>query len=242
MRPWHENKILDCKEGLISIPKNFRKFEPHPYVALGAPYKDNFGPWYLRIGVVKRLILAEKYLRSEDSNLCFLLFDAWRPITVQDFMFNHAVDQQCLLHGINRNDSRNETQLKSVVDKVSKFWASPSLNPSTPPPHSTGGAVDLTLAYKDGKQLDMGGQIDEIGEISEPDYFSQYDQFDNQLFAFRSHSRRCLLAQSMNRAGFIQHPNEWWHFSYGDQMWAWANNVSSAIYGACVGESKFITD
>ena len=25
----------------------------------------------------------------------------------------------------------------------------------------------------------------------------------------------------MTKFGFAQHPNEWWHFSYGDQLWAW---------------------
>jgi D-alanyl-D-alanine dipeptidase len=25
----------------------------------------------------------------------------------------------------------------------------------------------------------------------------------------------------MNHAGFRRHPGEWWHFSLGDQMWAW---------------------
>ena len=27
----------------------------------------------------------------------------------------------------------------------------------------------------------------------------------------------------MTKFGFAQHPNEWWHFSYGDQLWAWKN-------------------
>jgi zinc D-Ala-D-Ala dipeptidase len=32
------------------------------------------------------------------------------------------------------------------------------------------------------------------------------------------------LWQIMNDAGFIRHPAEWWHFSLGDQLWAWVNN------------------
>ncbi|MDG2329833.1 MAG: M15 family metallopeptidase, partial [Synechococcus sp. cluster2_bin.44] len=30
--------------------------------------------------------------------------------------------------------------------------------------------------------------------------------------------------------GFIQHPNEWWHYSYGDQLWAWRSGAECAIY------------
>ncbi|MFZ9739796.1 MAG: M15 family metallopeptidase, partial [Prochlorotrichaceae cyanobacterium] len=29
------------------------------------------------------------------------------------------------------------------------------------------------------------------------------------------------LRQVMTTAGFANHPKEWWHFSYGDQLWAW---------------------
>jgi D-alanyl-D-alanine dipeptidase len=25
----------------------------------------------------------------------------------------------------------------------------------------------------------------------------------------------------MTQAGFERHPQEWWHFSLGDQLWAW---------------------
>ena len=34
----------------------------------------------------------------------------------------------------------------------------------------------------------------------------------------------------MGTAGFVQHPNEWWHFSHGDQMWAWQADADQAIY------------
>jgi D-alanyl-D-alanine dipeptidase len=29
----------------------------------------------------------------------------------------------------------------------------------------------------------------------------------------------------MVSAGFQQHPNEWWHFSYGDQMWCYLEDL-----------------
>ena len=45
----------------------------------------------------------------------------------------------------------------------------------------------------------------------------------------------------MEQAGFVQHPNEWWHFSYGDQLWSWLNKKGNAIYGAALEVSKDIT-
>ncbi|MGB3509109.1 MAG: M15 family metallopeptidase, partial [Microcoleaceae cyanobacterium] len=35
------------------------------------------------------------------------------------------------------------------------------------------------------------------------------------------HQYRQLLAEVMLSVGFRQHQQEWWHFSLGDQMWAW---------------------
>ncbi|MEL7144577.1 MAG: M15 family metallopeptidase, partial [Cyanobacteria bacterium J06573_11] len=39
--------------------------------------------------------------------------------------------------------------------------------------------------------------------------------------AQNAHHHRSLLAEVMVGVGFRQHPNEWWHFSAGDQLWAW---------------------
>ena len=43
--------------------------------------------------------------------------------------------------------------------------------------------------------------------------------------------RRNFLRKIMTNFGFVQHPNEWWHFSYGDQLWAWKNKKANALYG-----------
>jgi D-alanyl-D-alanine dipeptidase len=36
----------------------------------------------------------------------------------------------------------------------------------------------------------------------------------------------------MVNAGFQPHPNEWWHFCLGDQMWAWLVNQQDPAKGA----------
>jgi D-alanyl-D-alanine dipeptidase len=42
------------------------------------------------------------------------------------------------------------------------------------------------------------------------------------------HCHRQLLNDVMLKAGFQRNPREWWHFSFGDQMWAWLYNQSHA--------------
>ena len=114
-------------------------------------------------------------------------------------------------------------------------------NPFTPPPHSTGAAIDLTLADMTSKPLDLGGEIDFIGPESSPDFykkdFLEMTNLKHQIF----HDRRSLLFSVMDQAGFVQHPNEWWHFSFGDQLWSWITKKGNAIYGAALEVSKDIT-
>lgn len=43
---------------------------------------------------------------------------------------------------------------------------------------------------------------------------------------------RLLLRRFMERAGFTQYKWEWWHYNYGNQMWAEESGSKTAIYGA----------
>ena len=227
MRPWSCIPINESNEELRSLPHEFLRLEPHPYASAGAPYGADVDPFRLRSGVVERLCSAQHLLIQREPSLRLAIFDAWRPIAVQAFMVEFTTTALCQERGINRDDPNQRSEVEAVVRDVGRFWAPPSRNPAMPPPHSTGGAVDLTLASGDnGCPLDMGGAIDEIGAVSEPDHFATASLADQQIF----HKRRCLLRDVMAAAGFEQHPNEWWHYSHGDQLWAWRSGASTAIY------------
>ena len=95
LKPWNNIKINECKEPLISIPKSIFRLTPHPYMSLGAPYLTGTDPWVLRISVLKRLIHAQQYLSQINPQLRLALFDAWRPISVQKFMFDYTIQKTC---------------------------------------------------------------------------------------------------------------------------------------------------
>lgn len=88
--------------------------------------------------------------------------------------------------------------------------------------HQTGGAVDLTIRRKNGEKLDMG---------------TEYLEFNGKTKTFckdltqEQQNNRTLLLKAMKTADFVNYPNEWWHFSYGDRMWAAYNFKREAIYG-----------
>ncbi len=240
-KPWNNIKINECNEPLISIPESLFRLKPHPYMSLGAPYLNGADPWVLRKSVLNRLIEAQKYLEEYNPCLQLALFDAYRPISVQKFMFEYTVHETCKSRGIEINNPSVNRDVIDIIDEVSRFWAKPSSNPSTPPPHSTGAAIDLTLSDMSGNQLDLGGEIDFIGDKSSPDFYMK-DSLRIPYSKYKVfHNRRSLLCSVMKKAGFVQHPSEWWHFSYGDQLWSWLTNESNAIYGAECDVSKEIT-
>ena len=42
---------------------------------------------------------------------------------------------------------------------------------------------------------------------------------------------RMLLKNVLENAGFKNYPQEWWHYSYGDKMWAAYSFKKKAFYG-----------
>ena len=170
MRPWSDRPIHDNGEPLVALPPTLLRLEPHPYVAAGAPYGPGADPFQLRSGVVDRLQLAQQDLQTRQSDLRLAIFDAWRPLAVQAYMVEQAVTSEINRRGIDRADRE---QVAAVRRAVGRFWAPPSPDPSTPSPHSTGAAVDLTLASQsDGAPLAMGGEIDAVDVISESDHYA----------------------------------------------------------------------
>lgn len=202
--------IAECGEPLAVLPaEKFHFVTPHPYVALGAPY-GGVSPWYVRAGVLAALLAAQAALEARQPGYRLKLFDAYRPNSVQHFMVEREF---ALLAGGRTPLMVQEPERSALYERVYRLWAIPSADPATPPPHSTGAALDLTIADAAGQELDMGSPIDENSERSNPDYYAAANP--------AAHGNRLLLRAAMGAAGFARHPAEWWHFSLGDQLWAW---------------------
>ncbi|MEH1777435.1 MAG: M15 family metallopeptidase [Nostoc sp.] len=222
MRPYHQIPIFECGEPLIAIPLELFAVEsPHPYEKLGAPYGDR-SPYYLRQSVIENLLQAQNYLNVLHPNWRIQIFDAYRPIAVQQFMVDYSFAQALQDRGLTEVEL-SPNQRQEIWEVVYAIWAAPSLDEKTPPPHSTGAAVDVTLVDDAGQIVNMGSPIDEMSERSHPDYYANSDRPEMQKY----HTHRQLLQDVMLKAGFQRNPREWWHFSVGDQMWAWLNNQSN---------------
>lgn len=226
MKLYQKIPIVECNEPLVPIPLDILRVEsPHPYQKLGADYGDK-SPYYLREKVIDALIVAQTQLQKRKPNWRLQIFDAYRPISVQQFMVDYTFNSCLQNQGLTR-ENLSTAIVDDIYTQVYQIWAVPSLDSTTPPPHSTGGAVDLTLVDADGNIVDMGSMIDELSPRSHPDYYGN----NNDLLSLEYNHHRQLLLEIMSYANFRRHPGEWWHFCLGDQMWAWLEHQPYAYYG-----------
>jgi zinc D-Ala-D-Ala dipeptidase len=225
-KPYWAVPIQENAEPLVALPpEQFHLANPHPYQALGASYSQ-YSPFCLRRSVVEALTQAQRSLQQSYPQWQLYIFDAYRPVSVQQFMVDYTFTTTLKERGLERSQLSQAAEA-SLWEEVYQLWALPSLDPTTPPPHSTGAAVDLTLYDRQNQQLvDMGSVIDELSSRSHPDYFAGVMVDESVSGAEReaaaiAHRHRQVLYQVMREAGFQRHPGEWWHFCLGDQMWAW---------------------
>jgi zinc D-Ala-D-Ala dipeptidase len=230
MKPYQRIAIVESHDPLVAIPATgFDLVSPHPYAKLGAPYGDK-SPFYLRQGVLDRLQQAQQQLQQLRPGWRIQVFDAYRPVPVQQFMVDHTLQQVLADRGLTHP---NPAQHEAALNQVYQFWARPNWDPLMPPPHSTGAAVDITLVDDQGRELDMGCPIDELSSRSHPDHFVGLAD----PVAEQADRHRQLLNFCMGQAGFQRHYHEWWHFSWGDQLWAWLAGRAQAdrAFTACYG-------
>jgi zinc D-Ala-D-Ala dipeptidase len=197
---------------------------------------DRNPPYWQRVeGATDKLWLrktvAEKLLRVNRrisaAGLELYLFDAWRPRAVQAYF--HDVWMPRELH-------RRDPGLKgaALTEEVERYWAAPSQNADSPAPHATACAMDLTLRWKDSEALWMGSLFDDVTGLAHRDRFEQLDPENFSFSDQEARANRRLLHWLMIEEGFAGHPDEWWHFSWGDQMWAALTGTPAAHYGLAV--------
>lgn len=154
------------------------------------------GTW-LRAGVADRLHAVADALPDRWG---LAVFDAWRPLDLQVQLYEAAVADPEVEPG---------------------FMAPPSTDPTTPPPHLTGGAVDLTLTW-DGTPIAAGTGFDDTTSRA------FVAALENAAGPAR-HIRRALFHR-MAAAGFVVYRGEWWHFEWGTRRWAGVSG-EQPIYG-----------
>ncbi len=198
-----------------------------------AYYRADAAPYWLRAPgaipdllvrpeVGRRLARADARLRARGLRLHLL--DAWRPLDVQRYF--HDVWMPAHLHA-----TRPGLFGDALLREVERYWAAPTAAPDAPAPHETGAAVDLTIALvRTGEALEMGSLFDDMHPVAAADHFELPGTVRGTSDEEARANRR-LLRGLLTAEGLASHPDEWWHFSWGDQMWARLTGAPAAVYG-----------
>lgn len=139
---WKQLPIAECGEPLVPLGafSNFpqiatdsiyvgeRSSSPYPCANL----QNSMFTIFVREGVAKRLAKAAELL---PPRYMLLVWDAYRPLGVQQALFDYYVGVL---------EDRGIPHNQAIID-AQRFVSIPSEDPTKPPPHNTGGAVDLTI-------------------------------------------------------------------------------------------------
>lgn len=185
-------------------------FEPVYY---NKGIQDSISTLYAREQVAQKLLKASKLL---PHGYKFKIFDAWRPFDVQMSLYNSFLQENLEL----KSAGKSREEIRKITRQYVTF---PSRDPMKPFLHATGGAIDLTIVDQ-GRDIDMGTEFDAFIDKAHTCYFEI-----NNSDATITRNRR-LLYNVMSECGFVNYPFEWWHFDYGDPVWAFYNSCN-AIYG-----------
>ncbi|MEU6319187.1 M15 family metallopeptidase [Streptomyces sp. NPDC047009] len=165
---------------------------------------------YLREGVVERLMKAQELL---PQGLRLLFVEGYRPPSLQRAYFEEYASQLPAIHA--------DWSAEQIHSAASRYVSPPDIAP-----HSAGAAVDLTLADAEGRELDLGTRMNADPEESEGACYTHAANIGTEARANRK-----LLGSVLTDAGLVNHPTEWWHWSFGDRYWALITGETAALYG-----------
>jgi D-alanyl-D-alanine dipeptidase len=184
----------DNGEPLVELADSPRLTVLHSYARAG--WHGSSERQYLRSGALDRLRRAAAAL---PDGFGLAVFDAWRPLSLQRELFS----------------------VLAAAGAGSDFVALPSDDPATPPPHLTGGTVDLTLTWR-GTPLELGTPFDDFTASASA------DAFEDRPGPVRTLRR--LLYHQMRDQGYVILAEEWWHFELGTRLWSVLSD-RPAFYG-----------
>lgn len=208
-------EIEDKQDPLVSL-SNLGLLCESQYYAQGIP--GSLKDCYARKTVAELLVKAQDSL---PNGLRFKIYDAYRPIEVQQRLWNYY----------RRTIQQKEPSLtdEELDRKTSFFVSKPSYDENNPSLHNTGGAVDLTIVTNNGYALNMGTLFDDFTDRAWTNHFE--DGYDEAEMSPEVRDNRRLLYETMINAGFTNLPSEWWHYDYGTKFWGYFTGKKALYKG-----------
>ncbi|GAA3965243.1 M15 family metallopeptidase [Allohahella marinimesophila] len=203
--------VMECGEPLVDVAGSSIVYgEPPEYPETAPGYR------LVREGVLSRLERAQAALPKD---LHLRLYEGYRSPQVQARIFSAQLARTTV-----SNPSYTQRQCFSAAARLASPLYTFEGNMILPP-HSTGGAVDVEIVDRTGNVIEFGMEIKDWATVG-PERCAT--GFPELVQAARRN--RDLLVNVMSKAGFINYPREWWHFSYGDKYWAFVKDRPHALY------------
>jgi D-alanyl-D-alanine dipeptidase len=141
---------------------------------------------YLHPDAMKGLLQAQQELKKHHPAYRLIVYDAARPMSVQQQMWN-------------------------VVKGTSKYIyvSNPARGGGL---HNYGLAVDISILDKAGRPLPMGTKVDHLGP--EAHITNEAALVQSGKITKQEQANRLLLRNVMRTAGFRALSSEWWHFNW----------------------------
>lgn len=193
-------EVVECYEELVDLKKYLS--------GLGVLYSKQPERFYfLRSSVA--LALKKSIQEMNKEGYIVKIEHAYRPLSLQKKMFKNRLKEVANLNkGISRKD---QYSLANMYTAGIPILAA----------HTSGGAVDLTLADLNYQEIDMGSEYSALDDVS----ITNFPKLPDKIKTIRK-----LFCEITAKNGLVNYPYEYWHFSRGDVCASFINKESHAIY------------
>jgi len=196
---WFTNsdQFVDIKAVIPSIQLDIRYYTHNNFV--GSRIDGYDAPKCL---LTKDAALALKEVQKElaSNRQSLKIFDCYRPQQAVDHFVRWAKDL---------NDQKMKTEYYPSIDKKNLFREGYIAEQSG---HSRGSTVDLTIVdLNTNRELDMGTRFD---------YFDPLSHTASSDVSKIQHDHRMALKVVMERNGFKNLKEEWWHFTLKNEAFS----------------------
>jgi D-alanyl-D-alanine dipeptidase len=158
------------------------------------------------------LIRLEKVANSLAEEFRLVIRAGHRPIEIQRRLLRECAQDY--------KDDNPGVSDQEAFEHASTFVSDPD---TSLPPHCCGSAIDVDLFDVTKNSLvDFGSPVNLDDDIS----FLHYNQITSE-----QKQNRLMLLSVMLEQDFASTAFEWWHFSYGDETWAWFYGLEDSLYG-----------
>ena len=178
------------RQGMVNV----QSLDPTIEVSLMYSRPDNFTgrvlyddlrEGYLHPKAAKALVVAQQRLKQLRPELSLIIFDATRPMSIQQKMWD-------------------------VVKNTPKYFyvSNPARGGGM---HNYGMAVDISICRVGGDTIPMGATVDFMSDLSHID--KEDLLVKNKRITEEARANRKLLREVMAAGGFMPLRTEWWHFN-----------------------------